>query len=201
MSDRLAPPPTVTNPTQADQGAQLFWLHCQPCHGDRAQGLTDDWRAQYPPEDQNCWKSGCHGDRPYQAGFTLPHTVPALVGPGTLDHYATAAELFAFVSHAMPFQAPGSLKPEEYWAITAFILRGHGLSDAALPLTSVAAAGQIPLGTPPAVPTTNATAAPPAPASNPAGLPAVALAAGAVVALAGAAGWWLWARRGGRTHG
>src|SRR5688572_23546779 len=52
--DRLAAPPTVENPNQADEGAQLYWLHCLPCHGDQGQGLTDEWRAQYPPEDQNC---------------------------------------------------------------------------------------------------------------------------------------------------
>jgi len=60
--------------------------------------------------EQNCWKSGCHGDRPYSGGFTLPHLVPALVGPGTLSHFATVADLFTFISKAMPFQAPGSLK-------------------------------------------------------------------------------------------
>ena len=43
--DRLAAPPTAASPNQADTGAQLYWLHCQPCHGDRAQGLTDEWRA------------------------------------------------------------------------------------------------------------------------------------------------------------
>ena len=43
--DRLAPPPTVASPTQADVGAQVYWLNCQPCHGDRSQGLTDEWFA------------------------------------------------------------------------------------------------------------------------------------------------------------
>ncbi len=77
--DRLAAPPTVASPNQADDGAQLYWQHCQPCHGDRGQGLTDEWRAQYPPEDQNCWKSRCHGQSPYEHGFILPTQVPALV--------------------------------------------------------------------------------------------------------------------------
>ncbi len=191
--DRLAAPPTVTNPNQADVGEQLFWLHCQPCHGDRAQGLTDDWRAQYPPDHQDCWKSRCHGSEPYRNGFTLPHTVPALIGPGTLNRFATAAELFAFVSHAMPFQAPGSLKPEEYWAITAFLMRGHGLSDASLPITDAASAQRIPLGAPVA-----ATAAPATPPAVPSWLPASALGSLAVLAIA-ALSWLAW-RRSGR-HG
>ena len=77
--DRLAPPPTVPSPTQADEGAQLFWLHCQPCHGDRGQGLTDEWRAQYPPEEEYCWESGCHGNQPYDEAFALPTRVPAVI--------------------------------------------------------------------------------------------------------------------------
>lgn len=40
--DRLLAPPTVPAPNQADEGAQLYWLHCQPCHGDQGQGLTDE---------------------------------------------------------------------------------------------------------------------------------------------------------------
>jgi cytochrome c len=191
--DRLAAPPTAANPNQADTGAQLYWLHCQPCHGDRAQGLTDEWRAQYPPEDQNCWNSGCHGQQPYANGFILPTQVPALVGAGTLGRFATAADLHTFISRAMPFQAPGSLTPDEYWSITAFLLRGHGLPDTALPIASDLLAATIPLGAPsPAV-------TPPGPAANPAlSLSAgLALALGAVVVLAGGA-WFL--RRRGR-HG
>jgi cytochrome c len=144
--DRLAAPPTAASPNQADTGAQLYWLHCQPCHGDQAQGLTDEWRAQYPSEDQNCWNSGCHGQQPYANGFILPTQVPALVGAGTLNRFATASDLHNFISRAMPFQAPASLEPDEYWSITAFLLRGHGLPDTALPITSELQAQQIPLG-------------------------------------------------------
>lgn len=125
--DRLAAPPTLENPTQADEGAQLYWLNCQPCHGDRGQGLTDDWRAQYPPEDQNCWESGCHGERPYERGFTLPATVPAVVGQGSLERFQTAGQLYAYIKAAMPYQAPGTLSDEEYLAITAFLAREHGV--------------------------------------------------------------------------
>jgi len=44
VQDRLAAPPTVYPPTQADQGAQVYWFVCMVCHGDRGQGLTDEWR-------------------------------------------------------------------------------------------------------------------------------------------------------------
>jgi mono/diheme cytochrome c family protein len=127
--DRLAAPPTVAAPTQADEGAQLYWLHCQPCHGDEGQGLTDEWRAQYPPEDQNCWNSGCHGPRPYEAGFILPTAVPAIIGDGTLSRFHSLGQIYTFIQATMPYQAPGTLTEAEYLAITAFLERAHGRGD------------------------------------------------------------------------
>ena len=127
--DRLAPPPTVASPSQADEGAQLYWLHCQPCHGDVGQGLTDDWRAQYPPEDQYCWNSGCHGPNPYKQEFQLPTAVPAVIGDGALVKFPTLDSVYRYVSVAMPYFFPGDLTPEEYLAITAHVARGNGLWD------------------------------------------------------------------------
>ncbi len=127
--DRLAAPPTAENPNQADEGAQLFWLHCQPCHGDMGQGLTEEWRQQYPPEDQNCWTSGCHGRRPYENGFTLPTAVPPVAGDDSLTQFETVAQLYAYMAAAMPYQDPGYLTEEEYLAMTAFLAREHGVWD------------------------------------------------------------------------
>jgi cytochrome c len=127
--DRLAAPPTVAAPTQADEGAQLYWLHCQPCHGDEGQGLTDEWRAQYPPEDQYCWNSGCHGKRPNEAAFTLPTAVPAVIGANTLTRFHSLGQLYRFIQATMPYQAPGSLTEEEYLALTAFLSHAHGRDD------------------------------------------------------------------------
>ena len=131
--DRLAAPPTVPSPNQADEGAQLYWLHCQPCHGDRGQGLTDEWRAQYPPEEQYCWESGCHGERPYDQDFALPTSVPPLVGqePGAtvLQKFETMDAVYNYSSAAMPLFFPGELAQEEYLAIMAHLLRENGLWD------------------------------------------------------------------------
>ena len=127
--DRLAPPPTVASPNQADEGAQLYWLHCQPCHGDVGQGLTDDWRAQYPPEDQYCWNSGCHGPNPYKQEFQLPTAVPAVIGDGALVKFPSLDSVYRYVSVAMPYFFPGDLTQEEYLAITAHVARGNGLWD------------------------------------------------------------------------
>jgi mono/diheme cytochrome c family protein len=130
--DRLAAPPTVENPNQADDGAQLFWLHCQPCHGDRGQGLTDEWRAQYPIEEQNCWTSRCHGNTPYENGFTLPDAVPAVVGEGSLARFETVGQLHTYIQVAMPFENPGGLEDEQYLAIAAFLARENGVWDGSL---------------------------------------------------------------------
>jgi cytochrome c len=53
---------------------------------------------------------------------------PALVRtPHPLGGYKTAAGLFTYVSKAMPFDAPGSLKEEEYWAVVAFLADANRL--------------------------------------------------------------------------
>jgi hypothetical protein len=99
-----------------------------PCHGDRGQGLTDEFRTrQYPPEDTNCWDSGCHGARPYSNGFTLPKTVPAVIGSEALQRFDQAQNLYDFIRSAMPYNAPGSLPAIEYLQLTAFLLERNGL--------------------------------------------------------------------------
>ena len=126
--DRLAEPTLPVESSPADYGAQVYWLYCLPCHGDRGQGLTDEFRKTYPPEDNNCWGRGCHGRNPYEGGFTLPTSVPQLIGPGSLTKFATAANLHGFIRAAMPFEDPGVLTEEQAWQVTAFILRENGIS-------------------------------------------------------------------------
>lgn len=127
--DRLAKPTLPAQPDMADIGAQDYWLYCSPCHGDKAQGLTEDFRRQYPPEHQNCWESGCHGKLPYVNGWTIPQYVPALVGPDTLQKFPTALNLKLYTQLKMPYQTPGILEDEIYWRLTAFLLKQNGLWD------------------------------------------------------------------------
>jgi mono/diheme cytochrome c family protein len=125
--DRLAEPTLPPVPSQADYGAQVYWLSCLPCHGDRGQGLTDEFRAAYPPEEQYCWERGCHGENPYESGFTLPKAIPAVIAPQALAKFSDAAQLQAYIRAAMPFWKPGSLTEEEAWRVTAYLLRQNGL--------------------------------------------------------------------------
>lgn len=125
--------PTLSpDATQADHGAEVYRLVCQACHGDRGQGLTDEWRASWAPADQNCWQSKCHAVNHPPEGFVLPRAAPAIVGPGTLTKFLTAADLQAFVKASMPWHAPGSLTDDEYWQLTAYLVRANGYGDLAL---------------------------------------------------------------------
>jgi hypothetical protein len=90
--------------------------------------LTEEFRETYPPEEQYCWERGCHGERPYDYGFTLPMQIPAVMGPeAALGKFTTAARLNAYIMAAMPYWKPGSLTEEEGWLVTAFILRENGI--------------------------------------------------------------------------
>jgi hypothetical protein len=138
--DRLAPPAMPETPSQADYGAKEFWSRCLPCHGDRGQGLTDEFRQTYPPEDQNCWMSGCHGARPYENGFKIPTYVPPVIGPNALVKFHNAQVLHDFICAAMPYQWPGTLEDQTCWELTAYLTHQNGLWDAAGELNKTNAA-------------------------------------------------------------
>ncbi|HSL43432.1 MAG TPA: c-type cytochrome [Anaerolineales bacterium] len=139
--DRLAQPTLPATPSQADHGAEVYWLSCLPCHGDKGQGLTDEFRTTYPPEEQYCWERGCHGEVPYENGFKLPMTIPAVIGDNTLAKFADAAQLNAYIRATMPYWNPGSLAEEDAWRVTAFILRANNLWDGRTELNATNAAG------------------------------------------------------------
>jgi cytochrome c len=159
--DRLAQPTLPASPSQADRGAQVYWLSCLPCHGDRGQGLTEEFKQTYPAEDRNCWNSGCHGKRPYEKGFTLPINIPAIIGPGTLQKFPNASLLRSFIFAAMPYWKPASLTEEESWQVTAFLLRENNLWTSREELTA-SNADRVLISTPQAV----ATLQPPPPAAT-----------------------------------
>ncbi len=181
--DRLAQPTLPAVPSQADIGAQVYWLRCMTCHGDRGQGLTDEFRQTYPPDHQNCWTSKCHGDHPYTDGFTLPKVVPAVIGPSALQKFADGNALHGFIAAAMPFWNPGSLSAEDAWSVTAFLLRQNGLWNGKGELSSDNA-GEISVGPPqPAQPDASPTPLPAPAGAEAAGSPAYALIIGGVVLL------------------
>ena len=146
--------PTLSpDASQADHGAQIYRLVCQACHGDKGQGLTDQWRSTWHPADQNCWQSKCHAPNHPPEGFDLPRWAPAIMGSQALLAFPTAYDVYTFIHTRMPWQAPGTLTDEEYWQLTAFLLRANHLVDNAIVLDADNAAsvqlrpGQTPTAT------------------------------------------------------
>jgi mono/diheme cytochrome c family protein len=121
---------TSTAPARTPQlaeGYQLYRLWCVSCHGDDFRGLTPEWIAKWPATHQNCWVAKCHGSNPPPDGFTIPKTAPAIAGPGALLRFRTATAFQAYIRAVMPFQEPGVLEDDQYWAITAYVLENHGI--------------------------------------------------------------------------
>jgi cytochrome c5 len=127
VTDRLAPPPTVYPPTQADEGAQIYYMVCMACHGDQGQGLSPEWVEAWELGEESCWQSKCHASNHPPEGFKLPEYIPAVVSPGTVDRFANAQELHDYLQEKMPWQAPGTLTAEEYWQLTAYLVRANGI--------------------------------------------------------------------------
>jgi hypothetical protein len=125
-SDRLAEPVLPESPTQVDFGRSLYYFHCMPCHGDRGQGLTDEWRQVWVEDHQNCWGRGCHTGREL-AAFPIPRFIPPVTGSAwALSRFQTADELFSFLRETQPPQRPGALSDDEYWKLTAYLLYENG---------------------------------------------------------------------------
>ena len=194
--DRLAAPEMPAEPGQADLGAMVYYLVCMSCHGDRGQGLTDEWRSAWAEGDQNCWQPKCHGANHPEHGFELVRYVPPVVGESVMARYETAASLHAYISERMPWQDPGAQTEEEYWQVTAHILRANGIETGVEELGPENAA-QVPVaaasrGEAPALPQPTALDLPPPhPAST--NLPVIAAALVALLALILA--WAIWHRR------
>jgi len=123
---RTIGPKLPANPSQADLGSVTYWKICMACHGNKGQGLTDEWRAQWGPVEMNCWQSKCHAANHPPDGFDLPHSVPAVIGPDTLARFKTAEDLYLYIKANMPWWNPGSLSVEDSWNTTAYLLKSRG---------------------------------------------------------------------------
>ncbi len=105
---------------QVAEGEKLFAKHCAKCHGKSGEG------SKKAP--------------PVVGKQALPLDPP----PGAKirkTQFHTAEDVAAFVSTKMPANKPGSLKPDEYYAILAFDLKANGVdvSNQKLDATTAAA--------------------------------------------------------------
>jgi len=125
---RLDKPLVISEiPNQLEAGSLKYWGVCMACHGDKGQGLTDEWRDAFGTEDRNCWQSECHGpDHPPQ-GFLIPkdRLAPSVAGTGSLGRFQNAQELHDYILASMPWWDPGQLTDTETWEVTAYILHMH----------------------------------------------------------------------------
>jgi S-disulfanyl-L-cysteine oxidoreductase SoxD len=91
----------------ASQGRHTYQMLCTNCHGDRGQGML-----QYPA------LVGGQG--------TLRSKDPELT-VGSYWPYATT--VWDYIHRTMPYPRPGSLTPDETYAVTAFILYMNGVVE------------------------------------------------------------------------
>jgi S-disulfanyl-L-cysteine oxidoreductase SoxD len=88
----------------AAAGAKVYADTCLACHGDKLQGNPE---------------KGIGGDRLLGGRGSLATKTPAK----TVESYwPYATTLFDYVKRAMPFNAPGSLKDDDVYAVVAYIL-------------------------------------------------------------------------------
>jgi len=125
--ERLEVPARSDPPTQIEIGHLEYWMSCMVCHGDRGQGLTEEWRTVLDPTDMNCWQSKCHAPNHPPEGFQIPRTAPLVMGPGALTGYETAEDLFEYLRDTMPWPFPGLFQDVQYWGLTAYLLDANGV--------------------------------------------------------------------------
>jgi cytochrome c len=101
------------------EGEELYLAQCAACHGDFGEGL-DRWPALI-------------GGRGTLTGPDPRRTV------GSYWPYAPA--VYDYIHRAMPYTAPGSLTPDQIYALTAYVLHSNELlpADATLDAASLAA--------------------------------------------------------------
>lgn len=118
-------------PMEGAAGEQEAMDADAPAEGAEAEGAEAAMMASYTEEQadrgrdayrENC--AGCHGR-------TLGGDAesPALAGSGFRDRWfvdQAAVGFFVYISNAMPQQAPGSLEPQTYADIMAYILEVNG---------------------------------------------------------------------------
>jgi len=120
--DRLAIPTLPENPGPLDVGRVAYYYNCMPCHGDKGQGLTDEWRLVWVEDHQDCWSRGCHGGKAGDQAFRIPRYIPPVMGPSSsLTRFTSEEELSDYLWTSHPPQRPGDLDEMECQALAAYL--------------------------------------------------------------------------------
>jgi cytochrome c len=93
-----------------EQGATVYAANCAMCHGKNGEGTP----PLYPQ-----LTGGPKGDVDFDGNFKTPRTI------GNYWPYATT--VYGYIRRAMPLTAPGSLTPDQTYAVTAYLLQREGI--------------------------------------------------------------------------
>jgi len=96
-----------------EQGAVVYAANCASCHGANGEGKP----PAYPQI-----LGGPKGNFDFASDFKIPKTI------GNYWPYATT--LFDYIRRAMPLMTPGSLTPDQTYAVTAYLLNREGIAPA-----------------------------------------------------------------------
>jgi len=105
------------------QGSVIYTRKCAVCHGAKGEGIAPAPRLIGAEPRQGF---------PFGKDFTIPKTI------GNYWPYATT--LYDYVHRAMPLVAPGSLSPDETYALVAYLLAENDV----IPRTAVMNAQTLP---------------------------------------------------------
>ena len=103
-----------------EQGAPIYQQNCATCHGVNGEGKA----PAYPQ------LTGGPKTFDFASDFKTPRTI------GNYWPYATT--LYDYIRRAMPLTAPGSLTPDQTYAVTAWLLYKEGLLPAGTALDAKA---------------------------------------------------------------
>lgn len=96
-----------------EDGAKIFASTCSVCHGANGEGRP----PAYPQ-----LLGGPKGNIDFSSDARIPRTI------GNYWPYATT--VFGYIRRAMPLTAPGSLAPDQIYAVTAYLLNREGIIPA-----------------------------------------------------------------------
>ena len=105
----------------AAEGAAVYAAQCASCHGAKGEGQGTFPKLVQPA----ALDSATRDSFPFDRDFKIPKTI------GNYWPYATT--LYDYVHRAMPYAAPGSLSPDETYAVVAYLLaENHVIADTAV---------------------------------------------------------------------
>lgn len=114
--------------SKATRGSALFAQHCSECHGDRGQGTTKAPAVIGGGALRVYPRASTADNLTTDPNELQLRTETQLPGAPSRPPFNHAEDVFEYIQTHMPARAPGSLRPEDTWAILDFMLRAHGVA-------------------------------------------------------------------------